>query len=451
METRDVDNGFPPALHANHATFSMPTTISVLENSLIGSLEQWTESPKNGLLVPDTVFQVLRRFVFEQEDAEGLLAFSIQKGRELIQVRQYVGLLPITPQTQLEILPKIGPIDQARARLLTMLRQLRHSPFRTLPDAQTQAISLPLWEVFMATFLDTVEPLVRQGIQHAYVLEESNERYWKGKFQATRQQRENAWHAERLAVIHDTLTADVAANRILKTLLNYLAGETKNPGTLRRISQLVWAMDEVPISDVLADDFRLIRRSGRLFRRYETALHWAEALAYGRGYGVKTGATPNLALLFPMERVFEDHVTHGVRTYWPESDEVRIQESSAHLVDEHIGMPKFKLRPDVIIRHNTHTLVLDMKWKSINAAEPNRSQRMGNYGIEQADLYQLYAYGKKYNADNLFLIYPASETFQHPLPVFDYDATTRLHIWPFDLTNSLANEVEKLATYAFSH
>lgn len=432
----------------------MPQTISVLENSLIGSLEQWAEPPRNGTLVPDAVFQVLRRFVFEQEDAEGLLAFSIQKGRELIQVRQYVGLLPVHNQTQLEILPKIestDSVDQARARLLTMLRQLRHSPFRTLPDARTLAISLPLWDVFIATFLDTVEPLVRQGIQHAYVLIECNERYWKGKFQATRQQRENAWHAERLAVVHDKLTADVAANRILKTLLTYLSGETTNPGLLRRMGQLLWAMDEVPVSESLGDDFRLIRRSGRLFRRYEAALRWAEALAHGRGYGVKTGTTPNLALLFPMERVFEDYVTHGIRTYWPDGDNVSIQESSAHLVDEHVGMPKFKLRPDVIIRHNDHTLVLDMKWKSINAAEPTRSQRMGNYGIEQADLYQLYAYGKKYTADNLFLIYPARETFHQPLPVFDYDATTRLHVWPFSLSNSLADEVEKLATYAFSH
>ncbi|GAB4033751.1 McrC family protein [Spirosoma gilvum] len=428
----------------------MPTTISVLENSLIGSSEQWGEPPKNGLLVPDEVFQVLRRFVFEQEDAEGLLAFSIQKGRELIQIRNYVGLLPVTPQTQLEILPKIGSIDQARARLLTMLRQLRHSFLHTLPDAQTRAISLPLWEVFIMAFLDTVEPLIRQGIQHAYVLVESNERYWKGKIQATRQQRENAWHAERLAVVHDKLTADVAANRILKTMLTYLAGETKNLGLLRRIGQLVWALDEVPVSESLADDFRIVRRSGRLFRRYEGALRWAEALAQGRGYGVKSGATPNLALLFPMERVFEDYVTHGIRTYWPDGDGVSIQESSVHLVDEHIGMPKFKLRPDVIIRHNDRTLVLDMKWKSINAAEPTRSQRMGNYGIEQTDLYQLYAYGKKYEADNLFLIYPANETFHQPLPVFDYDPTTRLHVVPFDLTNSLANEVEKLAEYAFS-
>ncbi|QDK80508.1 restriction endonuclease [Spirosoma sp. KCTC 42546] len=428
----------------------MITTILVLENSQIGSADQWSEPPLGGVLVLDAVFQALRQFVFDDEQAEGLLAFSIQKGRELIQVRNYVGLLPLPNHTQLEILPKIGQIDNTRPLLLTMLRHLRHSPFRTLPAAHTRAIQLPLWDVFISAFLDAVEPLVQQGIQHAYVSVDSNERFWKGKFQAVRQQRENAWHAERLAVTYDCLTADVAANRILKTAMVYVNGATNNPVSQRRIRQVLWALDEVPETNSLPDDLRLIRRSSRLFLRYESALRWADALLQGRGFGIKTGHTPSLSLLFPMERVFEDYVAYGIRTYWPDTDSVRVQESSAHLVDEHVGAPKFKLRPDIVIRHKSQTLVLDTKWKQIKGREAGANPVSGNYGIEQADMYQLYAYGKKYAADDLFLIYPANESFRQPLPVFGYDATTRLHVVPFDLTNSLANEVEKLATYALS-
>ncbi|GAB3956039.1 McrC family protein [Spirosoma harenae] len=428
----------------------MPTTISVLENSLIGSSEQWADVPKDGLLVPDDVFQALRRFVFQHEQAEGLLSFSVSKGRELIQLRNYVGLLPLTTNTQLEILPKIGPIENARSRLLTMLRQLRYSSFRTLPEANTRAVQLPLWEVFITTFLNTAEPIIRQGIQHTYIALERNDRFWKGKLQATRQQRENAWHLERLAVVHDQLTADVAANRILKTTLIYLKGETTNLPIQRRIEQLLWALEEVPFSESLLDDFKVVRRTGRLFSRYENALRWAEALTQGRGYGVKTGNVPSLSLLFPMERVFEGYVTQGIRVHWPESDAIGVQESSAHLVDEHVGTPKFKLRPDIVIRHKDQIFVLDMKWKQIIGSESEGSSRMTTYGIDQADLYQLYAYGKKYNADNLFLVYPANETFRQPLDVFTYDVNTRLHVVPFDVTKSLSDEVEKLAAYALS-
>ena len=426
----------------------MSTIISISENGLIGNADHWPAPPTDGVLVPAGVFQALRRFAFENENADGFLTFSVQKGRELIRLRNYVGLLPLTPQTQLEILPKIGRDDKARSRLLCMLRHLRQSPFRTLPAAHTSAIQLPLWEVFITAFLDTVEPLIRQGIQHTYVSVDSNERFWKGKFQATRQQRENACHAERLAVMYDTRTIDVAPNRILKTALVFLKGETTNPALQRRIDQLAWALADVPLTKSLPEDLTITRRSSRLFRRYEPALQWAEALLQGRGYGVQAGQTPSFSLLFPMERIFEDYVAHGIRTYWPQADDLRVQESTAHLVEEHAGMPKFKLRPDILIRHNDRTFVLDTKWKEINGRESGAGP--GNYGIEQADLYQLYAYGKKYAADDLFLIYPANDTFRQPLPVFGYDASTRLHVVPFDVTDSLANEVEKLAAYALS-
>ena len=424
----------------------MTTIISVSENGLIGSADQWAEPPPSGIIVPDAVFQALRQIYFADERAEGLLTFSVQKGRELIRIRNYVGLLPLNSRMQLEILPKIGNGNQARSLLLCMIRCLRQSSFRTLPAAHTQALPLPLWDVFITAFLDSVEPLVRQGVQHDYVSLDRNERFWKGKFQAVRQQRENAQHAERLAVVYDVRTIDTPPNRILKTVLVYLKQQTIHPANQRRMGQLMAALADVPCSESLPDDRRAIRRSSRLFTRYEPALRWAEALLQGRGFGVKAGQTLSLSLLFPMERVFEAYVSHGLRTYWPDTDDVRVQESSVHLVDEHVGTPKFKLRPDVIIRQNDRTFVLDMKWKQIN----DTGSGTGNYGIEQADLYQLYAYGKKYAANDLFLVYPASETFSQPLPVFGYDAITRLHVVPFDVTQPLVNEVEKLASYALS-
>lgn len=421
-------------------------TYSISENGLIGSDQQWAGPPPDGIVVPDAVFQSLRRFVFDVDQADALLSFTVQKGRELIRVRSYVGLLPLSCGTHLEILPKIDGNTNARSLLLTMLRHVRHSPFRTLTSAHTSATHLPLWEVFVSAFLGTLEPLVRQGIQQAYVTVEGNERFWKGKFQVVRQQRENAHHAERLAVAYETLVVNVPPNRILKTTLLHLNQQSGNPTNQRRIQQVLAVLDDVPVAESVPDDLDAVQRASRLFMRYEPALRWAEALLTGCGFGLKMGRVASLSLLFPMERVFEEYVAHGIRTYWPDAGTVTIQESSAHLVDEHVGTPKFKLRPDILIRCQDRTLVLDTKWKQVNGAESGA----GNYGIEQADLYQLYAYGKKYNADDLFLIYPAHETFRRPLAVFDYDATTRLHVVPFDLTNPLAREVEKLALYALS-
>lgn len=49
---------------------------------------------------------------------------------------------------------------------------------------------------------------------------------------------------------------------------------------------------------------------------------------------------------------------------------------------------------------------MDTKWKILN-----ENDGKNNYGISQADMYQLYAYAKKYNSKELYLIYPKCETF----------------------------------------
>jgi 5-methylcytosine-specific restriction enzyme subunit McrC len=83
----------------------------------------------------------------------------------------------------------------------------------------------------------------------------------------------------------------------------------------------------------------------------------------------------------------------------------------------------------LIIRQNEKTIIADVKWKQIDAHNANNQ-----YGIDQRDLYQLYAYGQKYEADALFLIYPANANFTKPLPPFQYDNKLSLWAMPFDLT-----------------
>lgn len=43
---------------------------------------------------------------------------------------------------------------------------------------------------------------------------------------------------------------------------------------------------------------------------------------------------------------------------------------------------------------------MDTKWKKLNS-KPNV-----NYGISQSDMYQMYAYSKKYHTSEIWLLYP---------------------------------------------
>lgn len=82
-----------------------------------------------------------------------------------------------------------------------------------------------------------------------------------------------------------------------------------------------------------------------------------------------------------------------------------MQEKGYYLFDT----PKqFVLRPDIIIiRNDCSRIVLETKWKALT----NNPRQ--NYGISQADMYQMYAYSKKYDTSEIWLIYPVNEEMKN--------------------------------------
>jgi 5-methylcytosine-specific restriction enzyme subunit McrC len=71
----------------------------------------------------------------------------------------------------------------------------------------------------------------------------------------------------------------------------------------------------------------------------------------------------------------------------------------------------------------------------------NQHLSQSNYNTSQADMYQLYAYGKKYQAKNgsvqLALIYPHSESFYSPLN-FKYEEDLLIGAIPYNFENEAA-------------
>ncbi|WP_128548515.1 McrC family protein [Larkinella soli] len=422
----------------------MPETYSVLENGLIRRAGDGSDPPDglNGIVVPADTFDALKSFITESE-TESVMTFFWQKGRECIRLKNYVGLLETRDGSRIEILPKITAAGengavQSRAILLKMLQHLRGSPFCRAGFAGFRSERLPLWEVFVALFLDEVSTLLAQGLRTSYVSESGTQPFLRGKLNLADQLRRAAYEADRFSVTYDEQTTDLPQNRLLKSALRFVAGRSVDRTNQSRIRQLLFVLDDLPPSSQVQKDLQAARTQNRLFSRYEPALRWAEALLGGRAFGISGGENQCLTLLFPMDRLFEDYVAAGFRRYAGEG-EVSIQESSRHLVDDHSGVQKFRLRPDIVIRRNGLVTVLDTKWKRIEPTNPT-----GNYGLDQADLYQLYAYGKKYGASELVLIYPAGESFRSPLNGFGYDPTMQLRVVPFDLTRPMEEEVLKI-------
>lgn len=107
---------------------------------------------------------------------------------------------------------------------------------------------------------------------------------------------------------------------------------------------------------------------------------------------------------------------------------------SHHLV-RHINQNWFRLKPDLLVPNSDQNLlVLDTKWKLLDGLKANGTEK---YGLSQSDFYQLQAYGLSYldGTGDVVLIYPKTNAFSDPLPVFDFPKASGMRLWvlPFCL------------------
>lgn len=414
--------------------------------SIWNSRDFHPEKPRDSfenLFLDDRSFQSLKNFVTENNNSTSEVeqAFSLQRkmGKDFIQVKNYAGVIETRQGTVIEILPKIVQsenseeperIKKAKTVLLKMLRSLRNSPFKSIDQAHLNASKLPIIEIFISVFLKEMELLLKRGIKHHYSSTEENQIFLKGRFLFNENLKQNFIKKDRFFVHYDEFKADIPQNRILKSALVYLKEKSKSSKNIMQIISFLHLFDEV--SECKNHEIDLQKQNGqnRLFNHYELALRWATVFLQNKSFTSYKGNHLNTAILFPMEILFESYVAHKIKQTYPQWD-ISTQDKKHYLVsDLNLKQDKFRIRPDLVIRHDELTIIADTKWKIINQDLPS-----ANYNISQTDMYQLFAYGKKYQINNrnihLILIYPAHPGFNRQI-TFEYEEDLKIDILPFD-------------------
>ncbi|WP_446905165.1 McrC family protein [Aeromonas veronii] len=355
-------------------------------------------------------------------------------GRRTLRLDNYVGVIE-TPSGQLiEILPKTASDgddpSQGRRLLRQMLECALDLPPREVSEAVLQGFDAPLSEWVMARFLAALQHLVKRGIRSDYRRIEGEARFLRGQLDVVRQMRQPPGRAHHFALRYDLFLPDRAENRLLKLALERVAVATEQPESWRLAQELRHLLAEVPASLDVAGDLRQWR-DDRLMAHYRDVRPWCELILQRIMPMALRGEWRGISLLFPMERLFERYVEAGLRRQLQPGAELRSQAASRSLCT-HQGKPMFELRPDLLLTQGSQRWVLDAKWKRLDGAD-----RQGKYGLSQADLYQLFAYGHKYlgGQGDLVLIYPAWQRFKVPLAPFCFDNDNRLRLWvlPFEL------------------
>lgn len=107
-----------------------------------------------------------------------------------------------------------------------------------------------------------------------------------------------------------------------------------------------------------------------------------------------------------MESIYESYVAQQMnKVMSPEGWTVSCQDRGHYLFME--PRHQFAIRPDIVIKKGERIVILDTKWKSLINNEKN------NYGISQQDMYQMYAYSKKYGTSEIWLLYPVNDEMRN--------------------------------------
>ncbi|EAC1840168.1 restriction endonuclease [Campylobacter lari] len=385
---------------------------------------------------------------------ESLLGF---KNKNILKAKNYVGIIQ-TKSGVLEILPKctnldsykdkeykpstilkekllkaydIKQIDQAKSDenfygenfnfnpknlLINMLKTLKNSPFKNSNISSLQVSNMSLFEIFITMFLDEFDKVYKKGLLRSYVNCEENRAFLKGKLLFNEHIKSNFMHKERFFTSSDEFILDVAPNRLIKSTLNFLKSKTSL--NKFKIIKAIQMLDEVQFSKNYTKDFDY--KISRHFDYYENILSWCKIFLQNKTFTPYKGKNEAFALLFPMEKIFEDYVAYMLKFANPNKN-IKTQSSGKYLANKN-GEKCFMLKPDLYIENE---MILDTKWKI-----PDQNIEDKKHGIAQNDLYQMFAYACKFKINDIKLIYPLCErTNELKDKIKELEFNASKHLW----------------------
>ena len=420
----------------------------------VATVREYEPFTRDRLGLDESEWRSLEAFARKnQQDKEGdyrpVLAFGT--GARELKATHYVGVLSTRRGRHIEILPKIdlspGPDganagkesgdpgasrkrrdehEGTREIFLHMLRSWRGLRYAELPPSAIRSLRhFPMLEAFTHLFLQNLSRLTRHGLARRYVPVEDNLPYLRGRLLFRQQLRENLTNKARFFVAHDEFNPNRPANRLIRTSLERLRPIVRNERNRRLLRELTDAFDGVPPTPDLASDWR--RHSvDRTMQHYRPVMAWVGLFLFGQGLATYHGQHESQSLLFPMGEIFEDFVTRSFRRYQSEY-RVRAQGPRRRLTRD---PGAFTMKPDIALQKSGKTaFLLDAKWKRLKSRADDGEKR----GISQADMYQLYAYGKSYACETVALVHPRTEDFDKPVRFVFHDDMNLLCL-PFDVS-----------------
>lgn len=341
-------------------------------------------------------------------DALELMSITYKRGLEdVIKIKNYVGIIELNNGFQIEILPKVllsttedeeKNKKKTREIFLKMLRALKNTDSKMFNNAKLNYSKMNIYEIFISIYIGEASNLIKKGLKSSYISKEDNLNTIKGKLILKEQFNHNLLHKERMYCRYEEYIQNRSENKIIKATLLKLMKVSNSAENIKQINKILPYFELVTPSTNYEYDFSKITIT-RDMKDYEFLINWSKVFLKNKSFSTFSGSTNSKALLFKMDKLFEAYVAKMIKKYSNDNWIVKTQEQQMHLFEE--PTKKFKIKPDIIIeKENGTKIILDTKWKELI---PDESKK---YNISQPDMYQMFAYSKKYNTPYIWLLYP---------------------------------------------
>lgn len=367
----------------------MPT-ISIFEHQpvLVGDTFQDVSSQKDVTFGDHHLKALAERL--GKKDEEAFPFYSLIK--DGVRFKQYVGVIQAKDLT-IEILPKTDNGDEKywKKILLSMLCQVYNLNIHSIDQSSQQLRKSSILDLFILRFLDETERLIYEGLIKAYRKEDENLPALKGKLLLSKHFAKNAVHQERFFVRHTVYDRGHIMNRILRQTLTCIAQSSVNTFLQQRAANYLAFFPELQPVAVTEDLFsRLV--FDRKSEGYQEAMTLARLILFNNMPDMTSGKSETLAMLFDMNRLWEEFVFVTLRKYLY-GYTIKAQERK-----DFWESPSRAIKPDIVIRKDKEHYILDTKWKRLDRSYP-----------ADADLHQMYVYYKYFDARGVALVYPSPD------------------------------------------
>lgn len=319
-------------------------------------------------------------------------------GYQMVKFKSYVGVIQMDNIT-IEILPKADKASKGvekkwRNALIEMLQVCERIQLKSLDEALLRPRYSSLIELYFDAFLNEIEDITHKGLTKQYRFEKGNTKALKGQIQFSQQIAKNFIHKERFYTSHQTYDYNNIYNQILKKAIIILEKVVSNFELQKRANQLLLHFENVSNVNVTASTF-----DGLVFGRkrdyYQHGIQLARLIILNYAPNLATGNEHILAILFDMNRLFEEYIFVKLSEVEYEHPSIEVRGQAVKKFWKHKT-----IRPDIIIINQSktppnNTIVIDTKWKIVDSGYPSDS-----------DLKQMYAYNLHFGALKSVLLYP---------------------------------------------